>query len=64
LSIPQNIKKFINKKDLDVSKRGGNPRFIDQKCAPDIVSFIADCIANVNLQAFDIKGYLAERLFF
>lgn len=41
------FEKFINnqKYDIRVSK---NARWIDQKCTPDVVRFIADCIYEIN----------------
>ena len=41
-----NITKFLNQFDLDVRKTG-DARFADQKCTPDVVCFIADCILNI-----------------
>lgn len=40
-----NIIKYLNQFDLDVRK-SGDARFSDQKCTPDVVCFIADCIVN------------------
>lgn len=40
------IDNFLNQFDLDVRKTG-DARFADQKCTPDVVCFIADCILNV-----------------
>lgn len=42
----ETINKFLNQFDLDVRKTG-DARFADQKCTPDVVCFIADCILNV-----------------
>ena len=42
----QTIDNFLNQFDLDVRKTG-DARFADQKCTPDVVCFIADCILNV-----------------
>lgn len=39
------IKTYLNQFDLDVRK-SGDARFMDQKCTPDVVCFIADCIVN------------------
>ena len=39
------IQKYLSQFDLDVRK-SGDARFMDQKCAPDVVCFIADCIIN------------------
>lgn len=43
----QAISKFLNQYDLDVRK-SGDARFMDQKCTPDVVCFIADCLINLN----------------
>lgn len=40
------IDKFLSQFDLDVRKTG-DARFADQKCTPDVICFIADCILNV-----------------
>lgn len=42
----ETINNFLNQFDLDVRKTG-DARFADQKCTPDVVCFIADCILNV-----------------
>lgn len=39
------IDDFLSKYNLDVRKTG-DARFMDQKCTPDVVCFIADCIIN------------------
>ena len=39
------IKKYLAKFDLDV-RQTGDARFMDQKCTPDVVSTIADCVIN------------------
>ncbi len=43
------ISDFLNQFDLDVRK-SGDARFMDQKCTPDVVCFIADCIINLDPQ--------------
>lgn len=43
------IAKFLNQYDLDVRK-SHDARFMDQKCTPDVVCFIADCLINLNPQ--------------
>ena len=45
----QEISTFLNLYDLDVRK-SGDARFMDQKCTPDVVCFIADCLINLNPQ--------------
>lgn len=39
------IKKYLQQFDLDVRK-SGDARFMDQKCTPDVVCIIADCVIN------------------
>lgn len=39
------ITNYLNQFDLDIRKTG-DARFMDQKCTPDVVCFIADCITN------------------
>lgn len=41
----ENIIKHLGNLDLDVRK-SHDARFMDQKCTPDVVCFIADCIVN------------------
>lgn len=43
------ITDFLNQFDLDVRK-SGDARFMDQKCTPDVVCFIADCLINLDPQ--------------
>lgn len=43
----QTINSFLSQFDLDVRK-SGDARFIDQKCTPDVVCFIADCLINLD----------------
>ena len=45
----QSITNYLNQYDLDVRK-SGDARFMDQKCTPDVICFIADCIINLNPQ--------------
>lgn len=41
----EEITTYLNQFDLDIRKLG-DARFMDQKCTPDVVCFIADCIVN------------------
>ncbi|MDR2233489.1 MAG: hypothetical protein LBE56_10245 [Tannerella sp.] len=41
----EEITAYLNNFDLDIRK-SGDARFMDQKCTPDVVCFIADCILN------------------
>lgn len=45
----QDINNYLNRFDLDVRKFG-DARFMDQKCTPDVVCFIADCLINMGPQ--------------
>lgn len=46
------IEDYFESIDLDIRKKGNNPRFIDQKCTPDVLSFIADCIIILDKDTF------------
>lgn len=48
----QAIIDFCNQYDYDIRK-SGNGRWIDQKCAADVVTVVADCIYNYALQDED-----------
>jgi len=39
------ISNYLSQFDLDIRK-SGDARFMDQKCTPDVVCFIADCVIN------------------
>ena len=58
--ITLHLKKF----DFDIRK-SGYARFSDQKCTPDIVSFIADCIINISslCPIFTIKDIWQSQYF-
>ena len=43
------ISNYLAQYDLDVRK-SGDARFMDQKCTPDVVCFIADCLINLDPQ--------------
>lgn len=45
----QDIINFCNKYNYDI-RSSGNARWIDQKCAPDVVTIIADCIYNYAIE--------------
>jgi hypothetical protein len=40
------INDYLGEFDLDIRK-SRNARFVDQKCTPDIVCFMADCVMNI-----------------
>ena len=59
ISIPQNITDFVNSHNYDV-RISGYGRWVDQKCTPDVLSFIADCVivymdGHPNKRSFLIK---------
>lgn len=58
------IKDFLNQYDLDVRKTG-DARFCDQKCTPDVICFISDCIMNTVHQGeqFDVNTIWESRYF-
>ena len=41
----QDLESFCNESNYDL-RNSGNGRWIDQKCTPDVVSIVADCIVN------------------
>ena len=45
----KNIEEFISQYDYDIRKTG-NGRWIDQKCAADVITVVADCIYNYTLE--------------
>lgn len=47
MNMLQTINSFLSQFDLDVRK-SGDARFMDQKCTPDVVCFISDCIINLD----------------
>lgn len=44
---------FFANQNLDIRQKGNNPRFLDQKCTPDVVSFVADCICQTGKTEFN-----------
>ncbi len=58
MEIDQEIESYFNGKDMDLRKTKFS-RFMDQKVTPDVLSFIAECIINLNKSEFatsDIWG--------
>ncbi len=48
-----NIESFISNQNLDIRKRiSNNKRFIDQKCTPDVVAFVASVALDVEKDKF------------
>ncbi len=58
------IKSYLNQFDLDIRKTG-DARFMDQKCTPDVVCFIADCVMNLadKNQSFTVKDIWNSQYF-
>ena len=57
------IQKHLNLFDLDIRK-SGEARYIDQKCTPDVVCFIADCLMNLEPQGeFTVQDVWNMRYF-
>lgn len=50
--IQEDIQHFLDKTNYDL-RISGNGRWIDQKCAADVVSVVADCILNYGLEHND-----------
>jgi hypothetical protein len=50
--IQEDIQNFLDKTNYDL-RISGNGRWIDQKCAADVVSVVADCILNYGLEHND-----------
>ena len=58
------ITQHLNQFDLDVRKTN-DARFADQKCTPDVVCFIADCVINIvgTNSSFTVKKIWASQYF-
>lgn len=58
------INAFLSQFDLDVRK-SHDARFVDQKCTPDLVSFIADCVVTlaVNQPTFSVEDVWKSQYF-
>lgn len=55
---------YLSKFDLDIRK-SNDARFMDQKCTPDVVCFIADCIINTihGQQSFTVNDIWESQYF-
>ena len=64
MDIKTEITDYLGKFDLDVRK-SGDARFSDQKCTPDVICFIADCIQNSFSQndVFDVNSIWRSQYF-
>lgn len=63
MNIADTISGFLSQHDFDVRK-SGDARFMDQKCTPDVVCFIADCLINLNPQGeFTVQDVWDMRYF-
>lgn len=54
------INEYLSQFDLDIRK-SHDARFVDQKCTPDIVCFMADCV--MNMVATKPMGHRTKRFF-
>lgn len=59
------IDSFLNKYDDFDIRQNHNARYVDQKCTPDIVCFIADCIISTSCATkhFSVNDLWEERYF-
>jgi len=57
------IDSFFKDKNLDIRVKGNNPRFIDQKCTPDVICFIAECITFLNKETFTRNDIWNSKIF-
>lgn len=58
------INNFLSQYDLDVRK-SGDARFSDQKCTPDVICFIADCIiSSINIESWFTLNDIWESQYF
>ena len=64
MDMKTNINNYLNQFDLDVRKTN-DARFSDQKCTPDVICFIADCIRNSFSEGdlFDINSIWKSHYF-
>lgn len=54
---------FLNSKNYDIRVHH-NARWIDQKCTPDVLSIVADCILNYIDQNEDLVEFTAQDIWF
>lgn len=47
---------FINNQDFTLKTKGPNPRFIDQKCTPDVLSHIASIVNLLKEDSFTVNS--------
>jgi len=50
-----NINNYLSSRDLRITINS-NSRWIDQKCTPDVLSIVSDCILNIDPSLFE-KGF-------
>ncbi len=54
---------FINEQDYSLKNRAPNPRFVDQKCTPDVLSFIAIIPPLLDSNTFTVKDVWQHKKF-
>jgi len=62
----QYIEELLDSRDYDIRK-SNDARFMDQKCTPDVVSIIADCVMNLRentpAQEFTVQDIWVSQYF-
>lgn len=53
------LKSYFNAKNFDI-RIHNNARWIDQKCTPDVISIVADCIINYLDECGDDKEFTSN----
>lgn len=57
------LNEFLNSKNYDI-RLTHNARWIDQKCTPDVLCIVADCILNYIDEAGDNKEFTSKEIWF
>ncbi len=57
------IELYMEGKNLDIRNNGNNPRFVDQKCTPDVLSFIAGIAFGLDALDISIKDIWKNKEF-
>lgn len=68
MSINDNIQNdltasYFSNQNLDIRIKKNNPHFLDQKCTPDVLTFIAECVLQINQDEFTSKDILLSDYF-
>lgn len=57
------VESHLKDVNLDIREKRNNPRFLDQKCTPDVLSFIADSTLQIDQKEFTAKNILTSSYF-